>query len=86
MKWVITHEYIGEPQEVGVSSASGAPDGPSVAFKMFDDDDTLYYRGQADAKRWTSEEGFEPLDFGMMNAGCTSIQYLNPETKKWETL
>jgi hypothetical protein len=40
-------------------------------FKMFDDDGVLYYSGRS------REPGFEPLDdFGMPNAGATSIHYL----------
>lgn len=39
-------------------------------FQMFDDDDNLYYEGYSD------RESFTPLDdFGMPNAGCTTIKY-----------
>jgi len=41
-----------------------------VKFQMFDDDMNLYYEG----KIIGNYSGFEPLDdFGMPNAGCTSI-------------
>ena len=49
-------------------------------FRMFDDDNCLYYEG------WSSKENFWPLDdYGAPNAGCTSISYLGPD-KKWAIL
>lgn len=51
----------------------------TAAFKMLDDDGELYYTGVLAYR--TSVEGEEhvvagPLtDFGMPNAGCTSIEY-----------
>ena len=43
-----------------------------VTFQMFDDDMNLYYEG----KIVGDYTGFEPLDdFGIPNAGCTSIWY-----------
>ena len=53
-------------------------------FKMYDDDDELYYTGQIAGDDFT---GLEPLDdFGMPNAGCTGIKYKNETTGKWEYL
>lgn len=52
-------------------------------FRMYDDDDILYYEGLSD--NCDSERAFGPLDnFGKPNAGCTSIFYLRGE--KWEEL
>ena len=49
------------------------PDGK--VFKMFDDDEILYYTGVMIEDEDSS--GFEPLEcFGMPNAGATSIHYL----------
>jgi len=49
-------------------------------FRMYDDDDILYYQGQC------TEEAFDPLDdFGMVNAGCTRIDYEN-DNGVFETL
>lgn len=51
-------------------------------FRMKDDDDEIYYYGRS-----SSDSSFAPLDdFGMPNAGCTSIEYYNAEHKKWEVL
>ncbi len=56
-------------------------------FRMKDDDGNIYYEGKIIEshnlkKEDSSITGFEPLDdFGMPNAGCTSIEYL--EDGKW---
>lgn len=64
--------------------------GEGEHFRMYDDDDELYYEG-----RWVVDpdvpdeafEGFEPLDcFGTPNAGCTRLDYLNELTGDWATL
>ena len=53
------------------------------AFRVYDDDGTLYYEGFATLR--DDETGFEPLDdFGAPNAGCTYIEYLIKG--KWEAL
>tara|TARA_Y100000310_G_C20579254_1_gene762134 strand:- start:937 stop:1227 length:291 start_codon:yes stop_codon:yes gene_type:complete len=52
-------------------------------FQMFDDDGMHYYSGRIIG----NYSQFEPLDdFGMPNAGCTDIQYVNPKTGEWESL
>ena len=47
-------------------------------FKLYDDDDILYYEGIA------SEPEFDPLDWGMNYAGCTRVDFL--EDGLWKTL
>ena len=79
---------------VGITGPGGGdpaltadPQIPWTQFQMFDDDGNLYYEGRI----WCApgeEDGealFSPLDdFGMPNAGCTEIHYL--EDGKWEPL
>lgn len=51
------------------------------AFRLLDDDGTVYYWGRCLA------EDFSPLDdYGTPNAGATTIQYRNEATGAWETL
>jgi hypothetical protein len=63
-----------------------------IPFKMYDDDGEHYYSGRIllDMNRIDESEGdeeFAPLDdFGMPNAGCTSIHYRNTETGKWTAI
>ena len=50
-------------------------------FRMKDGDHTIYYHGEI----YGDYDGFEPLDdFGMPNAGCTSIEY--NEKGEWKQL
>jgi hypothetical protein len=61
--------------------------GEGRPFRLFDDDDELYYDGRIISTEGAgSEDDFGPLDdFGLPNAGCTYIQYKNAQGK-WETL
>lgn len=57
-----------------------------VAFRMYDDDDNIYFSGFLVGDE-NSEDGFMPLDdYGTPDAGCTYIKYRNKKTGKWETL
>lgn len=84
--WIIDRDHLHE-EDPGIGSDERSVQGPRDApsdwllalragggrtFKMYDDDDVLYYTG-----RITGDyDGFEPLeDFGMPNAGCTGIKY-----------
>jgi hypothetical protein len=86
--WVITHDYLHEKDkdlsnDAGVIGPCKAPTSMSMPhrFRMYDDDNELYYEGVC------SEESFDPLDdFGTPNAGCTRIDYFNPSTHTWEIL
>ena len=88
--WTITKDHLFEPgdkclgrDEAGVTGPRGAagPISEGSAFRMFDDDGSLYYEGVI-AGDFT---GFEPLDdFGTPNAGCTAIKYLR--NGEWEVL
>lgn len=54
------------------------------AFRLRDDDGELYYSGYA---REDMEDEFAPLDdYGLPNAGCTTIEYRNPKTGQYEVL
>jgi len=57
-------------------------------FRMYDDDDNLYYEGSfydAAGDEGDPELDFSPLeDYGSPNAGCTHIRYL--EEGKWVLL
>lgn len=82
------------PDELLARLKASKSDG--VKFKMYDDDGELYYTGRIlalndDGTEMSypecGEEFFAPLDdFGMPNAGCTSIHYQNPTTGAWEAL
>lgn len=54
--------------------------GCSYKFRLLDDDGEVYAYGMA------NKVTFDPLDEYLHVYGCTEIQYLNPETKEYETL
>lgn len=89
--WEITRDHLFRPGDkvLGMRDEYGVM-GPREGnhslprphrFRMYDDDGELYYEGLA------ARVSFAPLDdFGTPNAGCTRIDYFNPETQTWETL
>lgn len=76
--WVITRDLIEDGRRVGTVGPRGASKTPpdddlGRTFRMLDDDGEVYYHGTIIG----DFEGFEPLDdFGMPNAGCTAIEYM----------
>lgn len=87
--WIITQDLLeddgSEYSAVGTIGPRNAPEalvdvlrnGGGYAFTMADDDGERYYRGRAIWSEDDDEDGpYGPLgDFGMPNAGCSSITY-----------
>lgn len=100
--WIIDKDHIDAGQDDGRTGPRNisplmeqmlkAEPKCGIAFRMRDDDDELYYEGRIllsleDPDAFDGQEQFAPLDdFGMPNAGCTTIEYRNTETKKWEAI
>jgi len=98
--WIITKDHLCEPGDtiadetgtIGPRTISNEMKasliaGKGKAFRLYDDDGEQYYSGRLIGDWQDEEAGFSPLDnFGIPNAGCTEIRYLNPATRKWETL
>jgi len=88
--WIITKDHIAdktlEPpcncNAVGMQGPRDSTAKPDEIkkgsyFRMYDDDDILYYEGYIIGEF----HGDEPLnDFGMGNAGCVRIEYPNDDT------
>ena len=54
-------------------------------FKIYDDDNQIYYSGFANS--CDDQKAFSPLDsYAGPNDGCTYIKYKNPDTNQWVTL
>jgi len=88
--WLITHDYVSNEEDRGTIGPRGCPltseeiTATGIPFRMLDDDGEVYYHGLY--KGPDDETLFAPLDdFGMPNAGCTSIQYRNA-AGAWEGL
>jgi len=58
-----------------------------VKFKLYDDDDVIYFSGRMTEERFNGHEGecFDPLDWAMDYAGCTYLEY-EREDGTWEIL
>ena len=89
--WEITKDCSGdEPEAVGVSGGNKKTLERSWSlrpFRLLDGDNIVYYEGSfyCTDDESNGEEGFSPLDdYGMPNAGCTSIEYWIDG--KWVTL
>lgn len=86
-QWKITKDNISTPEEtsdVGVHGPSTFKDDIKMPhkFRMLDDDGIIYYYGIC-----SCDSSFAPLDdFGMPNAGATTIEYRNPKTGVYEAL
>ncbi len=82
--WIITEDIIGTSSE-GVTGPRGCVFTDEqlragTRFKMYDDDNILYYEGCIVGEY----SGDEPLmDYGMPNAGCTRITLRMPDGS-WE--
>jgi len=89
MAWYITEDAVDDGKAIGEWSArfqnpenrfEKCKEICNHKFRMLDDDNMVYYVGYSN-----DSSSFQPLDdFGMPNAGCTDIQYL--ENGKWESL
>lgn len=97
--WIIDRDLLGawdaQPNgdaasdvgTVGPGSFTGDSASLDIPFRLYDDDGGLYYEGRmnADALDAYGEGWGNPLDdFGMPNAGCTELQYL--DRGEWMTL
>lgn len=73
---------------VGKTSKDYDSKAPTLPFKLYDDDDNLYYEGRAvvDEDYSLDEDNFRALDWAMNDAGCTYIKYRDKKTGKWEIL
>jgi hypothetical protein len=88
--WLITRDYVSNEQDRGTIGPRGCPltgeeiTAVGIRFRMLSDDGELYYEGLYSGP--DDETLFAPLeDFGMPNAGATTIEYRNA-AGAWEAL
>lgn len=61
--------------------------GMNFEFRLYDDDGILYYEGLCkDLDDQDEESAFGPLDWGMNDAGCTTMKYRKKGHAIWKTL
>lgn len=83
--WYITKDHgvcldcaTALPSEIELLKSKGF----TREFRLLDGDDNIYYTGLA-----RPEAEFEPLDeFGTPNAGCTTIEYWDPNKEEFAAL
>lgn len=100
--FVITHDtftYTGEADVLGPEhlrpldhvrcfGKGGGHPGEGTRFRLYDDDGNLYFQGI----QWDDGSGaqaFAPLDWGMNQSGCTTMQVYAPTGAgdyAWEVL
>ncbi len=80
-QWCITIDHLDDLTKISEKSKD-----MTILIRLYDDDDVLYYSGWMTQELMDEgESAFEPLDWAMFEAGCTSMQYKEPG-KGWETL
>lgn len=77
-QFVITTDLIGKEFKASFPQLKQIQkDGFIYQFALYDGDDECYYIGMS-----KSNSSFDPLDdYGMPNAGCTTIKYKNENGK-----
>lgn len=83
MKWMIEVDRL-DPSRFNQRATLEQKVAMPHRFELYDDDAVLYFEGRSSDD--SSLEAFQPLDWAMSDSGCTEIRYLNPKTRKWETL
>ncbi len=81
--FVITQNNLDELKADEKSVKKAKSRGYNLFFKLYDDDDILYYSGYLHEDE---EDEFAPLDWAMNEAGCTRIDVRNPTTGRMETV
>jgi hypothetical protein len=96
MPWIIDKDLTADPNRpegtnanakglLGPGTYSGDGSELKHQFRMSDDDGMIYYIGRNDTA--DDNNAFGPLDdFGAPNAGCTTIEYFDEDTRQWRIL
>jgi hypothetical protein len=91
MDWLILIDHIAEPGEKKVSGYGKRKSGEQdllvampYEFQLLDGDDILYYSGICgDVENADELSAFEPLDWAMDFAGCTTFKYRKRGAQEW---
>ena len=100
MAWIITRDVLAQendgqfgdetgvagPRRISNADYADLLAGKGHPFRMYDDDDVLYYEGLLLGDK-DGDDGFTPIDdFGTPNAGATRIDYYDEKLDIWITL
>jgi hypothetical protein len=88
--WKIVRDYISPKGDecYQVGKERGVYHGGKFRYRLKDDDGNTYYilLSDIDPNEGTERQLFAPLDWAMSYAGCTSIEYKDEKTGKYEYL
>lgn len=87
--WKIIKDNVADnDEESQVGKIKRDYQGGQHRYRLKDDDGEIYYYllSDIDGKDGYEDELFAPLDWGTWFAGCSSIEWKNPETGKYEYL
>lgn len=77
INWVYTYNHLdGKPMPKGLALVrSKVLPGLNIPFRVYDDDDVLYFTGFMTMAIYNGgeDEAFEPLDYGMAGWGTTRM-------------
>lgn len=83
-EFAITHDHLDENIVNDLATVNHLIElGYTVPFKLYDDDDELYYSGRLHED---CEDEFVALNWGMYDSGCTYCTIRNPKTGQYEHL
>ncbi len=78
--YILTHDHLSnKPMRT-------PPPGYDVEFRLYDDDDVLYFTGVMTMALYQSANVLDPLDYAEGQWGCTRQDCKNPSSKQWETI
>lgn len=85
--WIVEYDHLDNhdievfgPSDIDPQHEQDLKEGNGKKFRMYDDDNELYYSGRIVG----DFDGFEPLDdYGMPNAGAVHIEYQDDDGR-WE--
>ena len=60
--------------------------GQDVEFRLYDDDDVLYFTGVMTMALYRSANVLDPLDYAEGHWGCTRMDCRNPLSGEWDTI
>ncbi len=63
-----------------------APADHPVEFRLYDDDDVLYFSGRMSLELYGSHNILHPLDDSEASWGCTRLECRNARTREWEDI
>jgi len=70
--WTITYDHLEK------TKGSHPPPEHTILFKLYDDDNVLYFTGKMSKQLYDSHMILDPLDWAMNHSGCTGMKVNGP--------